>query len=251
MSTSEQAAATLCVDVGATSIKLCVLEPTGELLGQRSARTPRPVDPDGLVELIATRAASLPRANRAAVGFPGLLRHGVVRSAANLARAEGAGSPVDRELERRWSGFDLAGSLGRSLGLEVRCANDADLAALACSEGSGVELTVTLGSGVGTGLVVDGKLAPHLELSEIPLLGEESLDALVGEPARKLVSDEEWNRRVRAVLRLLDDVVGFDRCWLAGGNARRVRRDELGSMLPRTWVVTEPVGLLGGPLLFP
>lgn len=250
MEQSDQGSATLCVDVGATSIKLCVLGPTGEVLGRRSARTPRPLDPDGLVDLITARSGLLPLATRAAVGFPGVVREGIVHSAANLALSEGAGSSPDVQLERRWAGFDLAGSLSRELGLEVRCANDADLAALACSEGTGVELTVTLGSGVGTGLVVDGRLAPHLELSELPLMGAESLDALVGEPARKLLSDEEWNQRVRTVLRLFDRVVGFDRCWLAGGNARRVRRNELGPLLSRIWIVSEPVGLLGGPRLF-
>ena len=173
-----------------------------------------------------------------AVGFPGVVDSGLVRTAPNL------GDAAD------WEGVELERGLRERLATEVRVANDADLAALGCSRGAGVELTVTLGSGVGTGLVVDGVLQHHLELSEIPIMGSVSLDAHVGEQARKGLEASDWDRRVVEVLELLDAIVAPDQIWLSGGNARRLHRDSLGAMLERTWVVAEPVGLLGGAALY-
>ena len=242
---------TLCVDVGATSIKAVAVQGTGEALGARARRrTTYPVSPDALVATITELADRLEPTGRAAVGFPGMVRRGVVLSAANLARTSGTGSATDDQLVAAWTDFDLSGALAVSLGRQVKVANDADVAALGCSSGRGVELTVTLGTGVGTGLVVDGVLAPHLELSEISMLGASTLDDLLGERVRQTLSSAAWDDRVAAVLHQLDEIIHFDRCYLTGGNARRLRRDSLGPLLKRVTVVAEPVGLLGGIRLF-
>ena len=242
---------TLSVDVGATSIKAATVDPSGVLTSSiRRRRTRYPLDPDTLVALIAELAGALPATRRVGVGFPGLVRHGCVVSAANLARSGGPGTPIDDELVRCWDGFDLAGAVAGALGIETRVANDADVAALSCSTGQGVELTVTLGSGVGTGLVVDGRLAPHLELSELSLGSVTCLDDLVGEAVRKHLDPAEWDARVVAVIEQLDRIVRFDRCALTGGNARRLRRDALGELLARIEVVPDDAGLAGGVRLY-
>lgn len=184
------------------------------------------------------------------VGFPGPVMTGRVVEGANLTRPEGPGGDVNEALAQMWRGFDLRGSLHRALNVPVEVCNDADVAALACATGIGRELTVTLGTGVGTGLVVDGKLAPHVEHSETALLGVGSLDELVGERARKILPHEVWQTRVVAVLEHLETEVQFDACYLAGGNARRVWRDGLGALRGKLWVRAEPVGLLGCARLF-
>ena len=226
-----------CVDIGATSITAALVD-GGAATPEVRRRTRPPLEPAALVESVDTLVARLPKTGRVAVGFPGAVEGGRVRSADNL------GAPSS------WLGFDLAAALREAIGGEVRVANDADVAALGCAEGRGVELCVTLGSGVGTGLVVDGVLQHHLELSALPLGGSASLDAHVGEPARKLLEQAVWNDRCVAVLELLDRVVRPDRLFLAGGNARRVRRSSLGRLQERLWVVSEPVGLLGGERLY-
>jgi polyphosphate glucokinase len=226
-----------CVDIGGSTIAAAILD--GEAVGPlRSRRTGAPLTPDQLVERVATLLERLGRARQVGVGFPGIVEGGVVRTADNLGEAA------------LWVGFDLAAALGRRLEAEVRVANDADVAALGCSTGEGVELTVTLGTGVGTGIVVDGVLQDHRELSAIPIGQASSLDAFVGEAARRELAEEVWNARCGEVLHLLDRLVAPDQIWLAGGNARRVRRSTLGELESRLWVVSEPVGVLGAAKLF-
>jgi len=209
---------------------------SGEIL---SRRTTPPLAADVLVARVGELCRSLGPCDKVAVGFPGVVRNGVVVRAGNLTAGDAG-----------WENFDLGAALSEELRGEVRIANDADIAALGCSRGVGRELTVTLGTGVGTGLVIDGELQGHLELSEIPFHEFTTLDAAIGEPARKRVSSEEWDRRLVEILHLLDRVVVPDQIWLAGGNARRLTRSLLGDLLERVWVVSEPVGLLGGIGLF-
>ena len=247
----ESTPVTLCIDIGATSTKGCLVDGAGVAVSTTvSRRTTYPLAPEGLIATITAIAERLDNAQRVAVGFPGMVRGGRVVSASNLAREAGVHSAVSRDLVAAWSGFDLAGALTEALGLEVRVANDADVAALGCSQGTGVELTVTLGSGVGTGLVADGHLMAHLEFSEITLEGTDSLDWFLGEATRRDLEPIEWDRRVAVMLRHLDAIIAFDWCWITGGNARRLRRDALGDLLERVTVVAEPVGLLGGVRLF-
>ena len=229
--------AVACVDVGATSITAGVVDggAIGEVLRRR---TRPPIEPARLIDGIAELLSKLPQTDRVAVGFPGVVDAGRVVLPGNLGT------------RTSWRGFALGLELSERLGREVRIANDADVAALGSSRGIGVELTITLGSGVGTGLVVDGVLQHHLELSAIPIGSVASLDDYVGEPARKLIDQATWNKRAIEVITLIADIAGPDQIWLAGGNARRVRRTSLGPLEPRLWVVSDPVGLLGGAFLY-
>ncbi len=221
------------VDIGATSIKATLLGDGSPRV--RSRRTQPPVGPDEVIEKVCDLLSALGPASRVVVGFPGPLEGGQVRSACNL----------DPEGLLGWSGFDLEAGLTEHLGCEVACANDADLAALGAAHGKGLELTVTLGTGVGTGITLDGTLEEHRELSDLPIASAPSLDAYVGEPTRKLLEPEVWDQRVVEVLELLDTEVRPDQIWLAGGNARRVTRSRLGRLEEKVWVVSTPVGLLG------
>jgi polyphosphate glucokinase len=161
----------------------------------------------------------------------------------------GSATNLDPDGVLGWEGFDLAGALAMKCAGEVACANDADLAALGACRGVGRELTVTLGTGVGTGITVDGVLQPHRELCELPISTSPSLDAHVGEPIRKMLDADVWDARVVEVLELLDEEVGPDQIWLAGGNARRLTRSKLGRLEEKIWVLAEPVGLLGAQRL--
>lgn len=90
------------------------------------------------------------------------------------------------------------------------------------------ELVITLGTGFGTALFADGRLCPHLELSQHPLRREETYDQQLGDAARRRVGNRKWNRRVRRAVRTLDALLFFDALYVGGGNASRVSVD-LGS----------------------
>jgi polyphosphate glucokinase len=242
---------TVCVDVGATSLKAAIVDAHGEQQGDRvKLRTSWPMTPSRLVEEVARLVVRLPRADRLALGFPGPVLDGVVVSGANLERAGGPGTARTRALREAWGGFDLQRRLAATFELDARVANDADVAALACARGKGLELTVSLGSGLGTGLTLDGQLQPHLECSELRWSRRETLDEVVGEHARKRDGESKWHGRVVAALAHLHVLIGFDHLHLTGGNGPRVRLDELGALSAATTVSTTRAGLLGGVLLY-
>lgn len=242
---------TVCVDVGATSLKAALVDHRGELLGDRvKLKTTWPMTPSRLVEEVARLVVRLPHADRLALGFPGPVLDGVVLGGANLERSAGPGTPRTRELVEAWRGFELQRRLAATFELDARVANDADVAALACATGKGLELTVTLGSGFGSGLTLDGALQPHLECSQLRWSRRETFDDVLGEHARKRDGEPRWHARVIGAIALLHEVVGFDHLHLAGGNAPRVHRDDLGELTATTTVSGSRQGLLGGVLLY-
>lgn len=243
---------TLAVDVGASKVKATVLDGLGRPVAEpRRRRVTYPCGPTELVELVVTVAERLPRADRVGLGFPGVVRAGRVVTATNLVSAEGPGSPDDPAMVEAWREAPLAAMVADALGLEVRSANDADVAALAVVRGEGVELAVTLGSGFGSGLVVDGQLAPHLELGSMPGPEGEDLDRWVGEAARKAVGSEPWCERAYVALEAVVAVTACDRLYVGGGNAHRLSRDVLAERMPcEVAVVVSAAGMLGAVRLF-
>jgi len=242
---------TVCVDVGATSLKAGLVDAKGELVGDRvKLRTSWPMTPPKLVEEVARLVVRLPHADRLALGFPGHVVDGVVESAANLERSGGPGTERTAELRAAWRGFELQRRLAATFELDARVGNDADVAALACAHGKGLELTCTLGSGFGTGLTLDGRLLSHLELSQLRWSRRETFDEVLGEHARKRDGEPKWHARVIGALRLLHEVVGFDALHLAGGNSRRVHRDDLEELAASTSVSGTMAGVLGGVYLY-
>ncbi len=242
---------TMCVDVGATSLKAGIVTPEGELVGRRvKLKTTFPMTPARLVEEVARLVVRLPQSERLAMGFPGPVLDGVVQRGGNLERAGGPGTRRTQALSKAWRGFELERRLAATFELDVRVANDADVAALACTRGKGLELTLTLGSGVGSGLTLDGALQPHLECSELRWSRRETLDEALGEHARKRDGEQRWHARVVSAIRMLHEVIGFEQLHLAGGNAPRVRRGQLGPLADVTSISTTRPGLLGAVRLF-
>ena len=242
---------TVCIDVGATSLKAGLVDAKAELVGDRvKLRTSWPMTPQKLVEEVARLVVRLPHADRLALGFPGPVVDGVVTSGANLERVRGPGSERTEALTAAWRGFELQRRLAATFELEARVGNDADVAALACSRGKGLELTATLGSGFGTGLTLDGNLQPHLELSQARWSRRETLDDVLGEHARKRDGEAKWHARVIGALSMLSDVVGFDHLHLAGGNSPRVHVAELGELAVTTTASGTRAGIVGGVYLY-
>lgn len=225
---------TLAIDVGGSGLKASVVDDAGRLMTER-VRVDTPVGrpPKEIVETLARLVSPLGSFDRVSVGFPGVVRHGRVLTAPNLDN-------------KGWKGFDLAGALGRALGKPVRVANDADVQGLAVIAGKGVEMVVTLGTGFGTGLYLDGRLAPHLELSHHTFRKGETYDEQLGNAARKRVGNHKWNRRVRKAVSALRKLTNFDHLYIGGGNAKKIDFE----LDPDVTVVSNDAGLKGGIALW-
>jgi len=234
---------TLAVDIGGTTVKASVLDASGSMVADRAVvPTPYPCPPDALTTAIATLVTELPAFDRVSVGFPGVVRDGIVRSAPEFIRVGGLATKIDPGLVRAWNDHDFAGAISNMLGKPSRVVNDADLHGLAVISGKGLELVITLGTSVGTGLFQDGRLAPHMEFAHHPFRKGETYYEQLGEAARKRLSAKQWNARVKHAVETLDALFFFDHVYIGGGNSGRVTVD-LG---PRASIVHNDAGILGG-----
>jgi polyphosphate glucokinase len=241
---------TLAIDVGGTGLKASVLSKDGTMVADRvKTETKYPLPPDGDTGLIAALTAlvkPLPEADRVSCGFPGMVRHGMVLSAPHYICKKGPGSAVDKKLVDAWAHFDLATALSNALGKPTKVANDADVQGAAVVQGHGLEVVITLGTGMGSAFFLDGHLMPHLELGHHPFRKDETYDENLGELARKQKGDESWNHRVREAVDRLEALFFYDHLYIGGGNARRIDRDELGDRLEKITIVDNTAGILGG-----
>ena len=238
---------TLAVDCGGGGIKASVLDAAGTPHAPAvRVPTPYPLPPDRLVEVVAELAAGLPPADRVTVGMPGMIRHGVVVATPHYVTRAGPRTAVDPALVAAWSGHDVRAAVERRLGVPVLVLNDAEVHGAGVVAGSGVELVLTFGTGLGSALFDGGVLAPHLELSHAPVRRGTTYDAYVGEIERARLHDGLWSRRVRRVVDGLRPVVLWDRLYLGGGNARRISPQVLADLGDDVVVVPNQAGITGG-----
>lgn len=234
---------TLAIDIGGTGLKASVLDAQGAMVADRVlVKTAYPCPPKKLVDDLAALVAPLPPADRVAAGFPGMVRKGRVLSAPHFVTEAGPGTKVDDDLVTQWGNFDLAGALRKRLGRPTRVANDADLQGAAVVAGKGLELVVTLGTGVGTAFFYDGRLLPHFEFAHHQLRKGETYNEQLGDAARKAVGNGRWNKRVRRAVDALRALCFFDHCYIGGGNARHLN----GELAPDVTTVDNSAGILGG-----
>ena len=224
---------TLSIDIGGSGIKMLVLNETGEPLTDRArVETPQPPVPERVLAAIGELVASQGSFDRVSVGFPGVVRHGITYTAVNLDQA--------------WIGFDLASTLSQQIGKPVRVANDADIQGLGAIAGQGVELVLTLGTGVGSALFLNGKLVPNLEMGHHAFRKGETYEEQLGRAALEEIGAKRWNRRLEKAIAQLERLFNFDRLYLGGGEARKINLD-----LPENvTVVSNVLGLLGGIALW-
>ncbi|HTR01994.1 MAG TPA: ROK family protein [Thermoanaerobaculia bacterium] len=224
---------TLCIDIGGTGLKTLVVGTDGKPLGERlRVDTPRPATPKALVEAIRGMAEKQTTFDRVSVGFPGVVRKGVVETAFNL--------------DKSWIGVNVDRLLTRELGKSVRAANDADVQGLGAVKGEGVELVITLGTGFGSSLFVDGRLVPNVQLAHHAGWNDKTYEDELGNKALKKAGKKRWNKRVRKAIEALDELFNYDRLYIGGGNAQKIRFD----LPPRVKIVSNVEGLLGGLALW-
>lgn len=208
---------TLAVDIGGSSIKLLVLD-EGEPVSEAVARpTPAPATPDDLFTLIHDMADSLPPHQRVSVGFPGVVKDGVTLNAPNLG-------------DELWHRIPLSEQLAHRLGRPVRAINDVDLQGFGVVRGAGVELVLTLGTGMGAALFTDGVLVPNLELGHHPFRDGQTYEDLVRDSELKRIGPLEWTARVSAAIEQIEPIFNYDTLHLGGGNVRHLQADLPGNV---------------------
>jgi len=234
---------TLAIDIGGTGLKASVLDDKGAMLVDRvRVPTTYPLAPQALIDALRTLVAPLPAYDRIAAGFPGMVRGGRVLSAPHFVTQDGPGTRIVPLLVAAWSGYDLAGALEKELGKPARVANDADLQGGAVVKGEGLEVVITLGTGLGTAVYHEGHLAPHIELAHHPFRKGETYDEQVGDAARKRVGKKKWNNRVQEAVNNIDTLLLFDHLYVGGGNTVHLDID-LG---PKATIVDNSAGITGG-----
>jgi polyphosphate glucokinase len=224
---------TLAVDIGGTGVKAIALDAAGNPVTERARiATPRPATPKALLAVIVELAKTQGEFERVSVGFPGVVRNGVPETAHNL--------------DGKWRGFPLAERLAATLGKPTRVANDADVQGFAAITGRGVELVITLGTGLGSALFVDGILVPNLEAAHYPFRRGSTYEERLGNAALEQAGKKKWNKRVRRAIKALDQLFNYDRLFIGGGNAKKIT----GSLPENVTLVGNVAGLLGGIALW-
>jgi polyphosphate glucokinase len=221
---------TLAFDIGGTGLKASLLDENGEIVTERIRMdTPQPCPPGVLIEKLKEMIAQLPEFDRVSVGLPGVVRKGKTLSCHNLGSDE-------------WIRFDLQGAIAEATGKPVAVINDADMQGLGAIKGEGVELVLTLGTGLGSSFFEDGRIAPHIELAHIPFRKGQTYEEQLGNKALKKAGKKRWNERLEKAIEHMRTLTNFDKLYLGGGNAANVTID-LGDDIE---IVSNALGMTGG-----
>lgn len=206
----------LGVDIGGTGIKGAPVDlDRGTLTQERyKLATPRPATPEAIIETVGEVIEHFGWSGPVGVTFPGVVVDGVTRTAANV--------------DPGWIGLDARRLIGDRLGLPVAVVNDADaagVAEMAFGAGRGRRGTVimlTLGTGIGSAVFVDGRLLPNTELGHLELNGHE-VEKRTSVKAREDhgLSWERWAGRLYRYLAHLEMLFSPELFVLGGGVSRK------------------------------
>jgi len=200
----------LTIDIGGSNVKATVLDYNGVPVSDYSRmETPQPATPAKVMERIQEVVRNFTEYDRISVGFPGYVKNGVVKTAPNLGT-------------EYWEGYDLQSSISATLNKPTKVVNDADLQGAGVVSGKGLEMMITLGTGCGTALLLDGELLPHFEISHHPVKTDRDYDQYIGEKAYQTKGKEHWNERIKKVIAILKTVFNYDRLYISGGNAKNI-----------------------------
>jgi polyphosphate glucokinase len=200
----------LSIDIGGSRIKGMLLDGAGNMLmDYQRISTPKFAGPENVMQGIVELSKNFSAFTKVAIGFPGYVRSGIIYTAPNLGT-------------NKWRKVPLGDQLSALLGKPVRIVNDADLQGLGVASGEDLEMVITLGTGFGSALLMNGTLLPHLEIGQHPFTRRKTYDQYVGNSALEDIGPEKWNKRLEKVLSVLKTVFNYDHLFISGGNAKRI-----------------------------
>ena len=204
------------LDIGGTGIKGAMVDlEQGALAGERiRIPTPQPATVAAVLDTVEAVVTEAKWEGPIGCTFPGIVKHGVVGSAANV--------------DHGWIGVDLAEQLSGRLGHRAHILNDADAAGLAemrfgAGQGeNGVVMVLTLGTGIGSALFVDGRLVPNTELGHLELDGHDAeTRAANSVREREDLSYEKWAKRLQAYFSHVEALFSPDLFIVGGGISKK------------------------------
>jgi polyphosphate glucokinase len=206
----------LGIDIGGSGIKGAPVDvSTGTLTDERyRVETPQPSNVDQVVSEVAEVVKHFGEADRIGITFPGVVLDGVTKTAANV--------------DKSWIDAPAAKLLGAAVDRPVTVINDADAAGVAemrfgaGRDERGVVIMLTLGTGIGSALFVDGRLVPNTELGHLELNGHDA-ELRASERAREEeeLSWPDWAHRIQKYLRHVENLFWPDLLILGGGVSKR------------------------------
>ena len=237
------------IDIGGSGMKAAVVDlDAGELTTDRfRIETPQPATPDAMAEVVVQLVAHHEWTGSVGCAFPAIVKSGVVGSAANI--------------DPSWIDVDADAVFTDALGAEVHMINDADAAGLAevrygAGHGrAGVVMMLTFGTGIGSGLFVDGELVPNTELGHLEVDGHDA-EKRAAASARKRddISWSEWGGRVGNYLRHVEALFSPD-LFIVGGGASKKADKWLDEVSIHTEIVVASMqnnaGIVGAALIAP
>lgn len=224
---------TMCIDIGGSGLKAMLLDASGKPVSERQrVVTPTVPTPALVLRGLDELRKLLPEFDRVSVGFPGVLKRGITYTAANL-HPRWMGFPLQAELEKRWK-------------RPVRVANDASIQGYGSIKGDGVELTLTLGTGLGSSLFTNGRLCPGLELAHHPWKKDREYEDYLGRRGLDKYGKKRWNKLLQEAIEQTAQLFNWDHLYIGGGNTKKI------DFKPgkNVEIVSNEAGLLGGVALW-
>jgi polyphosphate glucokinase len=249
MTMAEATTRAIGVDIGGTGIKGAVVDVQAGVMATERVRilTPQPATPSGVADVVVELLDQIGEPGPVGVTMPSVVVGGVIHTAANI--------------DQGWLGVDADALFQNATGRQVGVVNDADAAGIAevrfgaGRDQKGVVVLVTLGTGIGSAVFVDGVLVPNTELGHLPLHGADAED-WAAESIREEddLSWKSWAHRVEQYLDLVDRLLWPQLIILGGGVSKKS-----GKFLPHIKIRTEVVpaqlhndaGIVGAALFAP
>ena len=226
---------TMTIDIGGSGLKAMLLDTKGRPVSERQrVVTPEVPTPNAVLKSLDELRKLMGQFDRVSVGFPGVVKHGCTFGAFNLHPLWAGGFPLQAELEKRWK-------------KPVRVGNDADVAGYGAIKGHGVELVLTLGTGLGAALFTSGHLCPGLELGHhIWRKKGMTYEDYLGRRGLDKFGKIRWNKFIQEAIKSTEALFNWDHLYLGGGNTKKIDFE-----LPQdVSIVSNEDGILGGVALW-
>ncbi len=209
----------LGVDIGGSGIKGAIVDTaSGKFVTERlRIETPQPSSPAAVADVVGDISAHFNWKSAIGCTVPAVVKRGITMTAANI--------------DRGWIGADARSILEKATGNPVIVLNDADAAGIAemkfgaGRDRDGLVAILTLGTGIGSSLFIDGKLVPNTELGHLIIRGKDAEERATDRARQERgYSWKQWGKHVSEYLEYLESLITPDLFIIGGGVSKRYQK---------------------------